>query len=171
MNTLDAMRSRRNVRKFKDQPIPAKDLDQILEMARRTPSGSNQQNWDFVVVTDRDQLKELAKVWQGAWQVAGSAATIGLVAPKVSDERARLGIQYDLGQVTMTIMVAAADLGIGTGHAWVQDQQLAQKLLGFPDDHFLAWMIALGYPAEGPLKPIENLKRRPFEQVVHRGHW
>ena len=171
MNTFDAMRSRRNVRKFTDQPIPAKDLDQILEMARRTPSGSNEQNWDFVVVTDRNQLKELAKVWQGAWQVAGSAATIGLVAPKVSDERARIGIQYDLGQVTMTIMVAAADLGIGTGHAWAQDQQLAQKLLAFPDDRFLAWMIALGYPAEGPLKPIENLKRRPFEQVVHRGHW
>ena len=171
MNTLDAMRSRRNVRQFSDRAISAKDLDQILEMARRTPSAGNEQNWDFVVVTDRNQLKELAKVWQGAWQVAGSAATIGLVAPKVSDERARIGIQYDLGQVTMTIMVAAADLGIGTGHAWAQDQQLAQKLLGFPDDRFLAWMIALGYPADGPLKPIKELKRRPFEQVVHRGRW
>ena len=171
MNTLDAMRSRRNVRKFKDQPIPSKDLDQILEMARRTPSGSNEQNWDFVVVTDRNQLKELAKVWQGAWQVAGSAATIGLVAPKGQDEHVRELIQYDLGQVTMTIMLAAADLGIGTGHAWVQDQTQAQKVLGFPDDRTLAWLIALGYPAEGPLKPIENLKRRPFEEVVHRARW
>jgi len=171
MNTLDAMRSRRNIRQFSDRAIPAKDLDQVLEMARRTPSGSNKQNWDFVVVTDRNQLQELSKVWQGARPVASSAATIGLVAPKVSDERASLGIQYDLGQVTMTIMVAAADLGIGSGHAWVQDQQLAQKVLGFPDDRFLAWMIALGYPADGPLKPIENLKRRPFDEVVHRGRW
>jgi nitroreductase len=171
MNTLDAMRSRRNVRKFTDQPIPAKDLDQILEAARRTPSASNEQRWDFVVVTDRDQLKELAKVWQGAWHVAGSAATIGLVAPKGQDERARELIQYDLGQATMTIMLAAADLGIGTGHAGVQDQKQAQKVLGFPDDRSLAWLIALGYPADGPLKPIENLKRRPFDQVVHRGRW
>jgi nitroreductase len=171
MNTLDAMRSRRNVRKFKDQPIPATDLDQVLEAARRTPSSNNEQRWDFVVVTDRNQLKELAKVWQGAWQVAGSAATIGLVAPKGQDEHVRESIQYDLGQVTMTIMLAAADLGIGSGHAWVQDQKQAQKVLGFPDDRSLAWLIALGYPAEGPLKPIENLKRRPFEQVIHRGRW
>jgi nitroreductase len=171
MNTLDAMRSRRNVRNFKDQAIPAKDLDQILEAARRTPSSNNEQRWDFVVVTDRDQLKELAKVWRGAWQVAGSAATIGLVAPKAPDEHVRESIQYDLGQVTMTIMLAAADLGIGTGHAWVQDQKQAQNVLGFPDDRFLAWLIALGYPADGPLKPIENLKRRRFDEVVHRGRW
>jgi len=171
MNTLDAMRSRRNVRQFSDRAIPAKELDQVLEMARRTPSSSNEQRWDFVLVTDRDQLKELAKVWQGAWQVAGSAATIGLVAPKVPDEHVRESIQYDLGQATMTIMLAAADLGIGTGHAFVQDQVQAQKVLGFPDDRFLGWLIALGYPADGPLKPIKELKRRPFDEVVHRGRW
>jgi nitroreductase len=171
MNTLDAMRSRRNVRQFSDRAIPAKELDQVLEMARRTPSSSNEQRWDFVLVTDRDQLKELAKVWQGAWQVAGSAATIGLVAPKVPDEHVRESIQYDLGQATMTIMLAAADLGIGSGHAWVKDQEQAQKVLGFPDDRFLAWLIALGYPADGPLKPIKELKRRPFDEVVHRGRW
>ena len=171
MNTLDAMRSRRNVRQFTDKPILTKDLDQILEAARRTPSSSNEQRWDFVLVTDRNQLKELAKVWQGAWQVAGSAATIALVAPKGPDEHVRESIQYDLGQATMTIMLAAADLGIGRGHAWVQDQKQAKKVLGFPDDHVLAWMIALGYPADGPLKPIKELKRRPFDEVVHRGRW
>lgn len=171
MNTLDAMRSRRNVRQFSDRAIPGKDLDQILEMARRTPSASNQQKWDFVVVTDRKQLQELAKVWQGAGHIAGSAATIALVAPKDSDEHARELIQYDLGQATMTIMLAAADLGIGTGHAYVQDQKQAQKVLGFPDGQVLAWLIALGYPADGPLKPIKELKRRPFDEVVHRGRW
>jgi len=171
MNTLDAMRSRRNVRQFSDRAIPAKELDQVLEMARRTPSSSNEQRWDFVLVTDRDQLKELAKVWQGAWQVAGSAATIGLVAPKVPDEHVRESIQYDLGQATMTIMLAAADLGIGSGHAFAQEQAQAQKVLGFPDDRFLGWLIALGYPADGPLKPIKELKRRPFDEVVHRGRW
>ena len=171
MNTLDAMRSRRNVRQFSDRAIPAKELDQVLEMARRTPSSSNEQRWDFVLVTDRDQLKELAKVWQGAWQVAGSAATIGLVAPKVPDEHVRESIQYDLGQATMTIMLAAADLGIGTCHSSVQDQELARKILGFPEDYFLAYLLSLGYPADGPLRPLKRLNRRPFDEVVHRGRW
>ena len=49
METWDAIRARRNVRRFEDRPIPPEDLDQILEAARRTPSSTNQQGWDFVV--------------------------------------------------------------------------------------------------------------------------
>ena len=64
MQTWDAITSRRNVRSFADRPIPAADLDQILEAGRRSPSSQNWQPWDFIVVTERAQLRELAKVWQ-----------------------------------------------------------------------------------------------------------
>ena len=83
METWDAITSRRNVRAFEDRPIPDEDLDRILEAGRRAPSSRNWQPWDFVVVTDRDQLRELSKVWQGAGHVADSAATIALVTPKL----------------------------------------------------------------------------------------
>jgi nitroreductase len=53
METWDAIRSRRNVRAYNQQPIAPQDLDQILEAARRAPSAGNQQAWDFVVCTDR----------------------------------------------------------------------------------------------------------------------
>jgi nitroreductase len=171
METWDAIRSRRNVREYTDQPIAAEDMDRVLEAGRRSPSGGNQQRWDFVVVTDRSQLQELAKVWQGAGHVAGSAATVVLVAPQGDDERARASLQYDLGQATMSIMLEAADLGIGSGHAAVADQNLARGLLGFPEDRFAAWLIALGHPAGRPLKPILRPNRRPFDEVVHRGRW
>jgi nitroreductase len=71
----------------------------------------------------------------------------------------------------MTIMLAAADLGIGTGHAAVHDHELAQRLLGLPDDKRCMYLIALGYPADKPLRPIRNPKRRPVEDVVHREQW
>jgi nitroreductase len=71
----------------------------------------------------------------------------------------------------MSIMLAAADLGIGSGHSAVKNQELARRLLGFPKDRFCAWLIALGYPADRPLQPIERLNRRPFEDVVHRERW
>ena len=171
VETWDAIRARRNVRAYEDRAIPPADLDQILEAGRRSPSASNWQPWDFVVVTDRDQLTELAKVWQGAGHVARSAATIALVAPVPADDRQRDLCRYDLGQATISIMIAAADLGIGSGHAAVGDQQLAQQLLGFPDGKFLAYMIALGYPADRPLAPIQRPNRRPFDEVVHRGRW
>ena len=171
METWDAIRSRRNVRSYADEAIAPKDLDQILEAGRRTPSAGNQQAWDFVVCTDPEQLAQLAKVWRSAGHVVRSAATIALIAPNAQDARSRDLVQYDLGQATMSIMVAAADLGIGSAHSAVSDQELARRLLGFPEDRFCAWLITLGVPADRPLRPIARPNRRPFEDVVHRGHW
>lgn len=171
METWDAIRARRDVRDYEDRPIPPADLERVLEAARRTPSSRNRQRWDFVVVTDPVMLDRLAGVWRGARHVARSAATIGLVAPVTDDARTRASVHYDLGQATMSIMLAAADFGIGSGHGAVRDQALASDLLGLPEGRELAWMVALGYPAGRPLTPIREPDRRPFEEVVHRGGW
>src|SRR5882757_5451962 len=112
METWDAIRARRNVRVFDDRPLAWADLDRILEAGRRAPSSRNWQPWDFVVVTDREQLGELAKVWRGAGHVARSAATIALILPLTDDAGQRDRAQYDLGQATMAMLLAAADLGI-----------------------------------------------------------
>jgi nitroreductase len=171
VETWDAIRARRNVRSYDQRALAPGDLDQILEAGRRTPSAGNQQAWDFVLCTDREQLAQLATVWRGARHVAGSAATIALIAPNPDDARSGDLIQYDLGQATMSIMLAAADLGIGSAHSAVSDQALARRLLGFPEDRFCAWLITLGVPADRPLRPIAQPDRRPFEDVVHRGRW
>jgi nitroreductase len=169
METWEAIESRRNVRSFADRPIPAADLDRILEAGRRSPSSQNWQPWDFILVTDRGQLRELAKVWIGAGHVAGSAATIVVVGPAADNEFHRA--QFDLGQATMAMTLAAADLGIGSCHAGVADIKLAHSLLRFPSDRNWALLISLGYPADRPLVPIKNPKRRPFSEVVHRDRW
>ena len=171
METWDAIRSRRNVRSYAEGAVAPQDLDRVLEAGRRSPSAGNQQAWDFVVCTDREQLAQLAGVSRSAGHVAGSAAAIALVAPIPNDARMRDLIQYDLGQSTMSIMLAAADLGIGSAHAGVDDQELAGRLLGFPEDRFCAWLVTLGVPADRPLRPIRRPNRRPFEDVVHRGRW
>lgn len=168
VDTWTAITSRRDVREFDPRPIADADLDQILEAGRRSPSSRNWQPWDFVVVTDRQQLAELAKVWRGGGHVARSAATIALIAPG-AEELGRA--QFDLGQATMSIMLAAAGLGIGSGHSAVSDQQLARELLGFPEDRICAFLIPLGFPVGRPLTPIRRPERRPFDDVVHRGHW
>jgi nitroreductase len=167
METWDAIRARRNVRSYTDRAISPEDLDRILEAGRRSPSSMNEQRWDFVVCTDRAQLEELSKVWRYARHVATSAATVALIVP-VSDES---WIEYDLGQATLSMMLAAADLGIGSGHASVSDQDLARRILGHPENHRCAYLIAFGYPADRPLAPIRHHDRRRFEEVVHRGRW
>src|SRR6204780_3669351 len=75
-----------------------------------------------IIEPAREELVELATVWVGAGHVAGSAATIALVSPVLDDAREAGLAQYDLGQVTMSIMIAAAGLGIGSGHSAAGDQ-------------------------------------------------
>lgn len=67
--------------------------------------------------------------------------------------------------------VPAADLGVGTGHSSVGDQEKAREILGVPDDHDVAYLIGVGYPADRPLKPIVKPNRFPFGEVVRHGHW
>ncbi len=169
MQTWDAITSRRNVRAFADRPIRPADLDQILEAGRRSPSSQNWQPWDFVVVTDRAQLQGLSQVFHGARHVANSAATIAVIAPPADNEFHRA--QFDLGQATMSMTLAAADLGIGSCHAGVADLELARQLLGLPEDRTWVLLLSLGYPADRPLAPVRQPKRRPFDDVVHRGRW
>jgi nitroreductase len=171
METWDAITSRRNVRRFDDRPIGGEDLDRILEAGRRSPSARNWQPWDFVVVTDRDQLAELATVWRGGGHVAESAATVGLVLPVLDDDRRSRTAHFDLGQAVAAMQIAAADLGIGSGHSAIGDQDLARKILGVPEDRYVAYLMDLGYPADRPLRPLRRPDRRPLDDVVHRGTW
>jgi nitroreductase len=167
----DALRARRNVRSYRSDPVPDEDLQRIAEAGWRSPSASNRQPWDFVIVTDADRLRELSTVWQGAGHIASAPAAIALIAPVPPDERRKVLDQYDLGQATMAMMIAATDLGIGTGHSAVGDQEKARAILGVPDDRIVAYLLGIGYPADRPIAPIRKPNRRPFDEVVHRGQW
>ncbi len=171
METWDAITSRRNVRQFVDMALEPGEIDRILEAGRRAPSSRNWQPWDFIAVTDRRELIALSEVWRGGGHVAESALTVVVVLPAVQDEDQRARANYDVGQATLQMMLTAADLGIGSGHSAIGDQDLARRLLGFPEDREAAIMIDFGYPADRPLSPIHQPARRPFDEVVHRERW
>lgn len=171
METWDAIRSRRNVRAYEDRQISDEDLNRILEAGRRTPSSKNKQRWDFVLVRDRARLQRLSAIWQGARHIPGSAATIALVAPEPEEEGDRISVAYDMGQLTMSIMLAATDLGIGSGHSSAHDQDVARDMLEIPEGYRCWWLIGLGYPADRPLEPIETPDRRALGDLVHYETW
>jgi nitroreductase len=171
VETWDAIRARRNVRSYDDRAIAPEDLDRILEAGWRSPSASNRQKWDFILVTAPLQLLALSTVWVGAGHLAAAKAAIVLVIPEPEAERYRTIDQYDLGQATMAMMLAAADLGIGSGHSAIGDQEECRRIVGVPPDHTCPYMIAFGYPADRPLRPIARPDRRPFDEVVHRDRW
>jgi nitroreductase len=171
VETWDAIRARRNVRSYLPDPVSQADLNRIAEAGWRAPSASNRQHWDFVIVTDPEQLLALSTVWRGAGHIAHAPAAIALVVPEPEDDRTRVVDQYDLGQATYAIALAAADLGIGTGHSSVSDQDKAREILGVPGGYVVSFLLGVGYPADRPLKPIVKPDRRPFDEVVHHGRW
>ena len=171
MEAWDAIRARRNVRQYQPKPVSDEDMNRIAEAGWRAPSAKNRQPWDFVIVTDQTQLQELSTVWRGAGHIASAAAAIVLVVPLPPDDRRLVTDTYDIGQATMAMMIAATDLGIGTAHSSVGDQEKARAILGVPDDHLVAFMLGIGFPADRPLTPIRKPNRRPFSEVVHHGRW
>ena len=171
METWDAIRARRNVRRYRSDPVPEDALNRIAEAGWRSPSASNRQHWDFIIVTDRDQLRELSTVWRAAGHIARAPAAIALVVPEPADEGTRVVDQYDLGQATLAMAVTAADLGIGTGHSSVGDQAKARAILAVPEGYLVSFLLGVGYPADRPLTPIAKPDRRPFDEVVHHGRW
>jgi nitroreductase len=170
METWDAIRSRRNTREYQDRPIDGADLDLILEAGRRSPSSMNEQPWDFIAVTDRATLERMADLWRWGTHIRGAAAAIALLSPASEDPDARETFAFDLGQASMSMMLAAADLGIGSCHSSVGEQAEARDVLGFPGDREAVILLSLGYPVR-PLSPVEHPKRRPADEVIHRERW
>ncbi len=171
METFDAIRARRKILEYADRPIEDDKLNQILEAGRRSPSSRNSQRWDFVVVRDRDQLRQLSGVWRGAAHIADAPVAIAVVAPFSEDLRENGSINFDLGQAVSSMMIAAADLGIGSRHASVEDYDLAASILGLPSGMRLTWLFGLGYPGDRPLKPVINPARKALEKVIHFDRW
>src|SRR4051794_2820621 len=98
METWDAIRARRDVRAYEGRPIAGDDLDRILDAGRRAPSARNKQPWDFVVVTEPDDLRALSEVSRSGGHVAGSAATIAILGRVPEDDRQVRLVNFDLGQ-------------------------------------------------------------------------
>ena len=98
-------------------------------MHRRPPTGSAGSSSS---ITDRAQLEALGGVWQGARHIPGAQAAIVLLVPEPDEERFLTLDRYDLGQATYAMLLAATDLGIGSGHSSIGDQDKAREILGFP---------------------------------------
>jgi nitroreductase len=168
-----AISGKRAIRRFAARPLEPGHLERILDAGRHAGSSKNQQRWAFVVVEDRDVLRELAHVGPWAGHLAGAAAAVALVTPDPQSSDAPLSVMWDLGQAAGNMMLAAWELGIGSVPATVYEQQLARQALGYPDDHHCEFLLSFGYPANPAdlTRPPKAGGRRALAEIVHRGRW
>jgi nitroreductase len=173
MNTWDAIRTKRMVRSFRDEPLAPEHLERIVDAGRHAGSSKNQQRWDFVVVQERATLRRLAEVGPYAGHVAGAAAGIALITPDPRAEGASLSLVWDLGLAAQNMHLAAWELGIGSCPATVYDQSIAREILGHPEDHWCGYVLSFGYPADPAdmTRPPKPGGRRSLDEVSHSERW
>jgi nitroreductase len=177
MTEPDAVRTavarKRAIRRFAGRPLEADHLRRILDAGRHAGSSKNSQPWAFIVVEDRETLRELGKVGPYAGHLAGAAAGIALVTPDPATANAPLSVYWDLGQAAQNMMLVAWELGIGSVPATVYEPELARRILGYPDDRHCEFLLSFGYPArpEDRTRPPKAGGRRPLDEIVHRERW
>ena len=172
MNVWEAINSVRVIRDFAERPLSAEHEARILHAARRTGSSKNEQTWAFVVIHDRDHLRELTGVGPYADHLAGAAMAVALVTPEESAAW-RNTRMWDLGRAAQSMVLAAWELGIGSAPATVFEHDLAQRLLGLPADRRCNYLLSFGYPADPSQLTAPNKRsgRKPLEALVREERW
>ena len=165
MNVEHAIRTKRAVRRYTDDPVPQDVIQKILDTARWSQSSKNTQPWEFVVVTERETLENLAQAGDFTTHVPHSAFVIVLVS---DDNHFWRG--FDLGQVAMCLQLAAWELGIGSCPIAFQRSEQAKETLGIPENKAVHAGITFGYPSPDH-KTAKMGGRKPIKETTHWGKW
>jgi nitroreductase len=169
METLHAIRTRRSVRHFTDQPVSAETITELLQAAMFAPSAANRQPWHFIVLNERTLLDEVPNVHPYAQMLKQAQAAILVCGDAVLAKGADYWVQ-DCAAATQNILLAAHALGLGGVWLGVHpnpDRIAAiRSLFSLPPDVHPLSLVALGYPAE-PLPQVERFN----PQRVHYNRW
>jgi len=157
VDTLEAIRNRRSIRRYKNRAIPKDDLETIVDAGRLAATGSNRQPWDFVVVTEKPMISNF-KV-SSAW-----IENAGAVIVVVMDPESRWWIEDGAAAIENMLLASTA---LGYGSCWVEGdalpyEELIKSLLGIPADRRVMALIPVGMPAETP-KP----RKKALREVLH----
>ncbi len=189
----EALFTQRSIRKLRPDPIPVEDLRLLLEAAVKAPNGGNHQVARFLVVTDRERIREFGALYREAWWAKrrddqGWSGPQD-VPPGETNYRAAMELADAMKDVPCVVfafatppggansvipacqnlMLAAHGLGIGslptTLHATVMDRFRA--LFGIPKEMVFHFCIPLGYPAVkyGPSR------RKPVSETTSWNRW
>jgi len=170
MGVFEAIKTRRSIRRYKEDPIDEETLKKVLEAARLAPSAANRQPWRFIVVTDPIVKRSLRKAYDKEWFTSAPVIVVACAVPEEAWVR-RDGEEYwkvDVSIAMQNLVLAAWDEGLGTCWIGAFDENEAKQALGVPPNVRIVAMTPLGYPAETK-GPVSN--RKPLSEIVHYNHW
>jgi nitroreductase len=147
MDTLQAIRERRSIRRYRPDPIPEEDLARIIEAGHLAPSAANRQPWRFILVTDPEERAALAQACRGqTWMADAACILVGVGLPDVSAKWYRV----DVAIAMQNMILAAWSLGYGTCWIGAFDPDQVKQVCGIPEDADVVALTPIGVPAVSP---------------------
>ena len=159
MEVFEAVRTVLAIREYQDKPVPPETVRRIVEAGRLTGSSMNRQPWHFIVVQNRDSLRQLGALAKTGPYIAQAALAIVVVV-----QRTPFSVS-DGSRAIQSMMLTAWSEGVGSNWVGFLGLTEVKPLLGIPDDLDALAIIPFGFPARPAGKGKKN--RKPLSEVTH----
>jgi nitroreductase len=169
---IERLRTVRQIRQYSSESVPNDVVTQLLQVARWTGSSRNSQPWHFIVVSDKEQLRQISQLRAPINWLASAPLGIAIVL----DGKGNLSEAYDEGRVTERLLIAAHALGYGGGVAWFGEdaqQAGAKRILGIPPERTARSIVMIGRPTstKDPRPAARAGGRKPLSDLVSYELW
>jgi len=161
MDVLEAIRSRRSIRRFKADAVPDDIVMKVLDATHWAPSARNQQPVSFIVIKDNNIRKQIANLAPWGSFIGDSPVAIAIV----TDPSSKWHI-VDGSLASQNLMLAAHSFGLGTCWVGGLEREDIKKLMGVPEHLHILTVMPLGYPDEKG-----SSQRKDLDDIVHREKW
>jgi nitroreductase len=170
MDVFEAIKTRRSVRSYSSQPIPADLLERMRQALRLAPSAGNYQPWHFILVVDPDMRRKLAKAANDQlWMADAPVIVVGCGSAERSYKKVgghRSSVDIDVAIAIDHLTLAAVAEGLGTCWIAAFDEGQVMELLGIPSEVRVVAMTPLGYPSSPELNyPVDESRRKPAKEI------
>ncbi len=171
MELYDVINTRRSVRQYSDKDIPEDIIRKVMIAAGRAPSGSNRQNWKYILISDKDTQKKISNICKGQKFIAQCPVTVVICGRDMSSSYNRGNYMGEMGMLVDTsisfthFILAARAEGLGTCWIGLFDNDEMKKLLNVPEGWQVVAISPLGYPQkEGAFH--SDVSRISYEELV-----
>jgi nitroreductase len=163
MEVFEAVRTVLAVRDYQDKAVHRDIVRRIVEAGRLTGSSMNGQPWQFVVVDDRETLRQL-----GAMARTGPYIEKAPLAIVVVIESTKFSVS-DASRAIQSMILTAWSEGVGSNWVGFFGLDAVKSILGIPNDLNVFAIVPFGYPDRAIGKGKK--RRKPFDEVVHYGRF
>jgi nitroreductase len=160
MEVFEAVRTVLAVRAYRDEPVPPDVVRRIVEAGRLTASSMNRQPWHFIVVEERDTLRQLGAMARPGRYIAQAA-----LAVVVAMDQTKFSVS-DGSRAIQSMILTAWSEGVGSNWVGFMGFSEIKPLLGIPDELDVLAIVPFGYPAQAVGKGKKQ--RKPLSEVAHR---